>query len=586
MLNHKKTAPIIQLQSVTKAFPHFARVALRDVSARIHPDIVVGVVGPDGAGKTTLLRLLAGLMTPTTGTIRIFDTDPADPLIRQSGWIAYLPQHFALYEELTVVENLRLYADLRGIPGKVREPEFARLLRWTGLERFQHRLARNLSGGMKQKLGLACVLLSRPRILLLDEPTVGVDPLSRRELWSMVQTLRQETGVTVLWSTPYLDEAERCDDILLLSEGQLLFQGHPQRLAQRVQGKVFQIKVPETQKRKFVFQTIENPQVIDSTVAGSFIRLVLRDLASVQQWQRQGMPIIPGNPRLEDGVLALLYERNEQRQQIAVRPLEPARQSQHRHAEEVVVSVRDITKRFGTFTAVDHIEFEVRRGEIFGILGPNGAGKTTTFKMLCGLLKPTSGVATVAGVDLLKAPAAARARIGYMAQKFSLYGDLTIEQNLEFFGGIYGLPRQKLRTKVEAALREYQLQPYAHTLASMVPRGYQQRLAMACAVLHDPSIVFLDEPTSGVDPVMRREFWLRIFQMVESGVSVVVTTHYMDEAEYCDRIALMYGGKIIALGSPEQIKDAVRSDQLPDPTLEDAFIALVQQHFAAMQAER
>lgn len=563
----------IELRNVTKRFSQDIPPAIMDVTADIQIGRVTGLVGPDGAGKTTLLRLMAGLLRPSGGEIRILGENPSDPMSGTKKVLSYMPQRFGLYEDLTVMENLNLYADLRGVLGRDRQEAIDRLLAFTNLGPFTSRLAGKLSGGMKQKLGLACALIQRPKVLLLDEPSVGVDPLSRRELWRMVHELAEEK-IAVVWSTAYLDEAERCTEVLVLNEGRLLYQGPPRQLTEKIEGHTFLVSVPEKRRRRFAIETLQDQQVLDSVIQGRRVRLLMRSSSGDGSRFEKEAEMEPVAPRFEDAVMFLLGGIPKDRVQNA-REVAGRKSRTGKSGDDVVVEARELTKKFGSFTAVDRVSFEVRRGEVFGLLGPNGAGKSTTFKMLCGLLRPSSGEARVAGVDLLTASATARERIGYMAQKFSLYGDLSVRQNLEFFGGVYGLTGRGLAETVDHMIQTFQLGPFTDTNAAALPLGFKQRLSMACAIMHSPVILFLDEPTSGVDPITRREFWVRINSLVQGGTSVVVTTHFLDEAEYCDRIALIYAGTLIALSTPDEIKSMVRTSDLPEPTLEDAFIHLI-----------
>jgi ABC-2 type transport system ATP-binding protein len=484
-----------------------------------------------------------------------------------------MPQRFGLYEDLSVQQNLNLYADLRNVVGADRQAAFERLLAFTDLERFTSRLAGALSGGMKQKLGLACALIRTPRLLLLDEPSAGVDPISRRELWNMVYEL-VDRGIGVVWSTSYLDEAERCARVFLFHEGKVLYQGPPKELTARVEGRSFLVAGTGQAGRQLLARALERPEIIDGLIQGSNVRLVTKEGArapSVSDLGAFGAQLKPAPPRFEDAFVDLLGGSVKDASPLSVTP----RRTDTDGAP--VVQAEGLTKKFGDFTAADRITFRIGRGEIFGLLGPNGAGKSTTFKMMCGLLRPTAGRARVTGLDLYEAAGAARARVGYMAQKFSLYGDLSVRQNLNFFAGVYGLARARRRDQIERMTSAFRLGPYLESNAGLLPLGFKQRLALACAVMHDPAVLFLDEPTSGVDPLTRREFWSHINAMVERGVTVMVTTHFLDEAEYCDRIALVYRGHLIALGSPDDLKERVRSTQEPEPTLEDAFIALVEE---------
>jgi ABC-2 type transport system ATP-binding protein len=574
--------PAARVSALVKSFG--ATRALDGISATLPAGKILGLVGPDGAGKTTLIRLFAGLLTPTAGTVEVLGRTPQAEGGATQAETGYMPQRFGLYEDLSVLDNLNLYANLRALDAAEREQRFTQLLRFTDLAPFTERLAGRLSGGMKQKLGLACALLGSPRLLLLDEPGVGVDPLSRRELWRMVSEL-VAGGVTVLWSTAYLEEAERCAYIWLLDAGRLLYDGPPRELSERVRGRVFRRRALPGEARRTAEEELARAAVLDAVIQGASVRVLAK---AHHEAVFQGAQYQPVEPRLEDAYVELLGGARKGESQLARGwPAQTAQAAQDVSAEgpRGASSARDpgalvravgLTRRFGDFVAADTIGFEVRAGEIYGLLGPNGAGKSTTFRMLCGLLKPTEGDASVAGVNLLHAASRARARLGYMAQKFSLYGDLSVGQNLDYFADIYGLSRAAKRERVRAMIEMFELAPHLDGNASLLPLGFKQRLALACATLHAPAVLFLDEPTSGVDPLMRREFWHHINALTTRGVAVLVTTHFMEEAEYCDRIGLIWRGRKIAEGTPDELKARVRSTRQPEPTLEDAFIALVE----------
>jgi drug efflux transport system ATP-binding protein len=564
-----------------------ARVAaLRALGASVHRGGITGLVGPDGAGKTTFLRLVAGLLLPDAGTLRVLGIDAAEEAERLRGRVGYMPQRFGLYEDLSVAENLDLYADLYGLPPTERESRFAELKEFTGLGPFGSRLAGRLSGGMKQKLGLACTLVHPPELLLLDEPSVGVDPISRRELWQIVLRLTSG-GMSVVWSTAYQDEAERCDEVIVLHEGQVLAAGRPAELLEPVRGRGFALAVPPAQRRRAARRAKSLPGVLDAVVQGSRVRVLMADGARCPEPREilpeaDGLPdrLAPVAPRFEDAFVALLHERTSRTTppvstaDSGFAPVSAERASR----DDAVIEIRDLTRVFGDFRAVDRVSFEVARGEIFGLLGPNGAGKSTTFRMLCGLLPPSSGAARVLGIDLRRSAPRARARIGYMSQKFSLYGVLSVEQNLRFFGSAYGLGGARQRARIAWALEAFGLGPLVERTSDDLPLGFKQRLALGAALLHEPEILFLDEPTSGVDPLTRREFWDHINGLAEAGVTVMVTTHFLDEAEYCDRLGIIYRGQLIALGSPDELKQTYRTPDRPDPTLDDAFVALIEAH--------
>jgi len=560
----------LQVTGLHKAFG--ATAALRGIDFAARAGSVTGLVGPDGAGKTTLLRLCAGLLLADRGELRVLGLDPLHDVHELRRRIGYMPQRFGLYEDLTVNENLTLHADLQGVAGEERKRRVQRLMKMTGLSPFLDRLAGQLSGGMKQKLGLACALLKEPDFLLLDEPTVGVDPLSRRELWRIVAELVSERGIGVLVSTAYLDEAERCDEVVLLDGGEVIERGTPATFAASMQGRVFELEPGPGRPLRAVQESCAD-EVLDASVRKGRVRVVVADGGEAALRERCGeglLSVTAAKPSFEDAFMARLAARREQVQVTAAAGVEPAT------ADEVVVSVRDLRKRFGTFEAVRGVSFDVHRGEIFGLLGPNGAGKSTTFRMLCGLLTITGGEASVAGADLRKSRKRARARLGYMAQKFSLYGALSVVENLRFFGTAYGLWGRRLSSGIDALLAEFDLTARRAQPAGELPGGYKQRLAMAAALLHEPDILFLDEPTSGVDPITRREFWRRINAVALRGTTVVVTTHFLEEAEYCDRMLIMSQGAELALGTPAEIRTMAVSEQQPDPSMEDAFITLAE----------
>jgi ABC-2 type transport system ATP-binding protein len=552
-------------------------VALDGVHIAVPPGRITGLVGPDGAGKTTLIRILAGLMAPSAGSVRVLGKAPGEALDD----LGYMPQRFGLYEDLTVRENLTLYAEVRGLDRSERQAAFDRLLDFTDLKRFQDRLAGKLSGGMKQKLGLACALVKTPKVLLLDEPGVGVDPISRRELWAMVGELTGE-GIGVLWSTAYLDEAERCDHVYLLGEGRLLFDGPPGELTGKVSERVVRVTGFRERRRQFLTRALDRDDVIDGTIQGQAVRLLLKEGAtSIAFDDEPEAKVERAEPRFEDGFIEILGGGPKGTNPIAERYRDIP------ETDECAIRAEGLTKMFGDFTAAKDMSFEIPRGQIFGLLGPNGAGKSTTFKMLCGLLTPTSGTGAVAGHDLRRSAANARASLGYMAQKFSLYGDLSVRQNLDFFAGAYDLDRTTAANAIEAMTEAFELGPRMDVNAGMLPLGFKQRLALAAALMHEPPVLFLDEPTSGVDPVSRREFWALINGLVEKGVTVLVTTHFMDEAEYCDRVTLIYRAEQIATGTPDELKaEAAKLAGLDDPTMEDAFIALIEQFDRGRGQER
>jgi len=564
----------LDVLQVSKAFHADGRIiqALDDVSFKVRHGVVTGLVGPDSAGKTTLMRLAAGLLAADSGKLDVLGLDVATQSLKVQSLIGYMPQRFGLYEDLSVQENLDLYADLQGVPEKDRLARYDELMHMAGLAPFMKRYAGKLSGGMKQKLGLACALVRQPQLLILDEPTVGVDPLSRRELWDIVYRLVREQGTSVLLSTAYLDEAERCDDVILLHEGKVLAQGDPSKMRETMRGRSYDIYSIDIDKRTLQARVAETSGVIDALILGDRVRAVTQD---------DSPPLVPDAqveqvaPRFEDCFIALLKQKAGTAHRAQVADDTTTTPSGNGRS---VIEVHELKRNFGDFIAVNNINFSVKQGEVFGLLGANGAGKSTTFRMLCGLLPPSSGTLKVAGADLRHSAADARERIGYMSQKFSLYGNLSVIENLRFFSGAYGLKGSQGSMRIQWAMEEFQLGGIANLTSSDLSLGYKQRLALACALMHQPEILFLDEPTSGVDPLARREFWARINSLAAQGVTVMVTTHFMEEAEYCDRIAIMAAGEILTLGRPADIKQLARSDKLPHPTMEDAFVELIRTH--------
>lgn len=535
--------------------------AINDISVSLEEGKIIGLVGPDGAGKTTFIRLLLGLLLPTSGSIKVLGLNPATDVDELHKYIGYMPQKFGLYEDLSVIENLNLYADLKNISREEKDATFKMLLDFTGLQPFQTRLAGNLSGGMKQKLGLACALLGKPKFLLLDEPGVGVDPISRRELMKMVRNLAQN-NMTILWSTSYLDEAEGFDEVMLFNEGKMIYNGIPSMLTQTMEGNVFLARKDDMKNRALLRTLLKSgKKIVDAVIEGDAVRLVVKDDAVKKEFQDF---ITPVKPKFEDAVIDVLGGAPLGESLVA-------KNIEVKSNAEYMIEADNLTKVYGgNFYAADKISFKVKKGEIFGLLGPNGAGKSTTFKMMCGLSKPTFGHAYIEGIDMAKNASLAHSHLGYMAQKFSLFSTLTVQANLNFFAGIYGLKGEVKKERIQQMVDIFDLQPYLNKWAGTLPLGFKQRLALSCAIMHNPSILFLDEPTSGVDPLTRREFWKHINSMVEKGVTVMVTTHFMDEAEYCDRIALIYHGHAIKIGTPNEIKQR-------GETMEDAFIRIIQE---------
>lgn len=531
-------------------------IAINNISFEAKSGLITGLVGPDGAGKTTLLRLLVGLMKPTSGNLEVLGFKMPNSSKEFLSSIGYMPQNFGLYEELSCYENLKLYAALQDIQNQ--NDRINELLEFTKLAPFKNRFAKNLSGGMKQKLALSCALIRKPKLLLLDEPGVGVDPIARKELWNMTKEL-QKDGITVIWATSYQDEANLCDEVIMLNEGEILLHENPQNAKKILKNRVFLINIDD--KKTYLDTLKSNPNILDASILGDDIKFSIKKNAKFE---------IPKNaktiePSFEDLFLDLLNPKN-----IKISSLK----TDIFKSDKPVIEAINLTKKFGDFTATNNINFSVNSGEIFGLLGPNGAGKSTTFKMLCGLLKPTSGKALVLGQDLYEKAQETKQKIGYMAQKFSLYQNLNLTDNLDFFAGIYGLKGKQKKEKIEQMIETFEFKKYLKSTVLELPLGIKQRLSLACAIMHEPSVLFLDEPTSGVDSVTRREFWTHINTLSKNGVSVMVTTHLMDEAELCDKIMIIYKGKDIKTGSPSKIKSDIKNNA----TMEEAFIKLVKDY--------
>jgi ABC-2 type transport system ATP-binding protein len=574
-MNTLGDAVAIRGDSLTRRFKRDKQdtiTALDSVSLEARHGELTALVGPDGAGKTTLLRLAAGLMRADAGTLTVLGLDVAKHPQQIQNRISYMPQRFGLYEDLSVQENLDLYADLHGIDTEQRQERYPRLMEMTALAPFRDRLAGKLSGGMKQKLGLACTLVRSPDLLLLDEPTVGVDPLSRRELWEIVNSLVEKEGLSVVVSTSYMDEAERCAHVVVLHEGKVLADGDPASIRARANGHSFiAMSTRNEPARALQARMIDRDDVVDAVPQGGKVRTVMRaeTAAAITDVDFQ-----PATPTLEDGLMMLLRKQSDVAP-AAKAAIELAAQAPPDRSQ-VVIETHDVVRKFGDFIAVNRTSFDVKRGEVFGLLGPNGAGKTTTFRMLCGLLPASSGTLLVAGADLRRARAEARQNIGYVAQKFSLYGDISVRENLDFFAGAYGLRGARAAERIEWALANFELKTRESTPTGMLPGGFQRRLAMAAALLHEPQIVFLDEPTSGADPLARREFWRRISSLADHGTTIVVTTHFMEEAEYCDRIMIQDAGTMLAIGTPQEVREMAGDADHPVTTMEEAFIAIVE----------
>ncbi|CZE48290.1 ATP-binding cassette domain-containing protein [Campylobacter geochelonis] len=532
--------------------------AINSISFEVKKGKITGLVGPDGAGKTTLIRLLAGLMSPTGGNLEVLGFKMPSSSQQFLSQIGYMPQNFGLYGELSCYENLRLYANLQDINDT--KNRIDELLNFTNLMQFKDRFAKNLSGGMKQKLALTCALIKKPKLLLLDEPGVGVDPIARRELWSMAKELAK-SGMTILWATSYQDEANSCDEVIMLNHGEILLHSTPELAKKRLENRVFVLKSDD--KKSDLEKLMSDERILDAGIFGDDIKFSIKKDVKFS--------LLPNSkniePNFEDVFLDLINPKSKPTSSLA-------KNINIEISDAKAIQAINLTKKFGEFIATDNVNFSVKSGEIFGLLGPNGAGKSTTFKMLCGLLKPTSGQALVLNQDLYQGKSDIKRKIGYMAQKFSLYQNLNLLDNLEFFAGIYSLKGKEKKEKIASMIDDFDFSSYLRSQVSELSLGIKQRLALACSVLHSPSVLFLDEPTSGVDTLTRREFWVHINAMAKKGVCVMVTTHLMDEAEFCDKIMIIYKGKSIAVGSATKLKAQIA----PNITMEQAFIELVKRH--------
>lgn len=543
---------------------------------------LITIAGPDGAGKSTLLRLLVGLLTPDAGDIRVLGLSPDKASL--SGRTGFMPQKFGLYEELTVLENLETFAALRGVPKTEAPARFAELLALTGLAGFEDRRAGALSGGMKQKLGLTASLLATPELLFLDEPTVGVDPLSRRELKNILRTRTETTDMRAVVTTSNLPEAEEADLVLLMEKGRLLDVATPEAAKRRLSRRTFLLRAANPADGKTLTRgalNLVNAEMgeaapfLDASPKADGVAVLLAEEAKEADIEAKataaGLPALTVSarpPLMEDVYVDAAFARK-----ASARFAAPKVES---GSEDLVIEAEGICRRFGSFTAVADTSFTVKKGEIFGLLGPNGAGKTTTFRMLCGLLAPSAGKIHVCGVSLEEAKSEVRSRIGYVAQKFSLYEKLTVRQNLDYFGRSYGLWGRRLRERVTEAIELFRLAPYANERTDRLPLGAKRELAFAAALLHHPDILFLDEATSGADVEARRTFWRRIVALSRLGVTTIVTTHYMEEAHCCDRFLIQDRGRVLILGTPDEVRRAGATPDNPEPTMEEAFIEIVE----------
>jgi len=529
--------------------------AVFGISFEVQRGEIFGLIGADGAGKTTTFQILAGVMEATSGSAQIFGR-PARDARSQTG---YLTQTFSLYLDLSVMENIRYIGQLRHVSEAEISERGHRYLQAFDMDRFSSRLAGQLSGGMKQKLSLVCALVSEPQILLLDEPTTGVDPVSRREFWDTVAHLAGE-GLTVLVATPYLDEAERCHRVALIHQGQIRQIGTPDEIRGSLNARRIELRTPQLREALTALEAHhKDSYLFDVQRFGDRLDLLSHDAGHAEHEVEQVMnqnglsieDLHVDEPTLENTFVATLRELGERASDEPFPGLHSHRQLRGRTG----IGAKGLTKQFGSFTAVHNVSLQVNYGEIYGLLGANGAGKTTTIKMLCGLLEPTHGSIQLAGAKgrALRSMRV-RQQIGYMSQKFSLYNDLTIKENLDFFAGAYGVTPEEQEEKERWIMRFSGLEGKQHQLTGSLPGGWKQRVAFGSAIMHEPEIVFLDEPTSGVDPLARRAFWSMINHLADSGTAVLVTTHYLEEAEQCNRLGLMVAGELLLEGTPSEIK--------------------------------
>ena len=543
----------IRVSSLQKRFG--AVEAVRGISFEVRKGAIFGLIGPDGAGKTTTFQILAGVMESSSGSAEVFGR-PAREARSNTG---YLTQTFSLYPDLTVDENILYTGDLRRVPrGEIAE-RGGHYLEMFGLDRFTQRLAGQLSGGMKQKLALVCALVPQPQVLLLDEPTTGVDPVSRREFWDALAHLAAD-GLTILVATPYLDEAERCHRVALMHAGEIRRSGTPAEVRASLDAKRLELRTPQLSKAEQLLSELSGPdqEIIDVQRFGDRLDVLAHSPEAAKQVLEQVMgeahlqidDIQIDSPTLENVFVARLRALGDERKPVPF----PGRHPHREKREQVGIDAQNLTKQFGAFTAVNGVSLQVHYGEIYGLLGANGAGKTTTIKMLCGLLEPTAGTMNLLGESGNLRSQHVRQQIGYMSQKFSLYNDLTVRENLEFFSGVYGVPKEERAEKIRWVLSFSGLEGKQEQITGSLPGGWKQRVAFGASIMHEPRVLFLDEPTSGVDPLARRAFWRMINSLADSGTAILVTTHYLEESEQCNRLGFMAAGQLIAEGTPTGIK--------------------------------
>ncbi len=557
---------IIETEGLGRRFG--AHNVLTDINLQVGEGEIFGLLGPDGSGKTTLMQMLAAILDPTKGSCRVLGFDTVNESASITARIGYMSQGFTLYDRLSVDENLEFAARVRGVTGETYLRRRQRLLAMAGLARFGARRGGDLSGGMRKKLSLCTNLIHEPPLLLLDEMSLGVDPLSRRELWAMLSDFRA-AGATVVISTPYMDEALRCDRLALLEGGRVLAMDTPAALCKRAEGTVFEVAPVNAEQAQELLAA--RPEVLAAQWVGERMRIqlgasdalaedLLRSLRSLGE-------LTPATASLAD-----VFVHMSGKSVPVAFPPPLAHRVQSPAADTVLVE--NVTCRFGAFTAVDDVSLRVGAGEVLGFLGPNGAGKTTLIRAMCGLLRPANGRLRIAGIDVARQPTRLRSHIGYMSQRFSLYADLTVRENLMFFAGVYGVSAQTRHDTIAYAQSMTGLEGMESRRVQDLSGAMHQRLALACSILHRPAVLFLDEPTSGVDPHSRRRFWQLIQVLARSGITVFVTTHYLEEATYCDRLALMFQGRLIAVGSIAELRTALGVAETT--TMEDIFMAYIQ----------
>ncbi|MBO1923996.1 ATP-binding cassette domain-containing protein [Thiomicrorhabdus sp. 6S3-12] len=559
----------VEVKSFGKRFKK--TIAVEDVSLTIQSGEIYGLIGPDGAGKSTLMQAVSGVLRFEKGEITVFgekiDSEASANRIKRQ--LGFMPQGLGLnlYPDLSIDENIDFFANLRGVAPEILHTRKAKLLDVAGLSSFKNRAMKNLSGGMKQKLGLVCTLIHQPRLLILDEPTTGVDPVSRRDFWEMLNQLVREEGMTALISTAYMDEASRFNRLSMMHQGKVLDQGTADEIIRRTPG--WLIEIESARSRELLPALNDAFEHVEEL--GDMIRIGGFALQSAEAERRLGMILQDGTESwsyspigLEEIFIQKLDNRSQNTPQMRL----TENRSSHRKeavstdSQDTLIRAEDLVRRFDSFTAVDQVSFDVRAGEIFGLLGANGAGKSTVIKMLTGILPPSGGAGFVAGHNMATSSMSIKESIGYMSQAFSLYLDLTVSENIDLFGRIYGLSGKRLKERHQWVLQIGHLQKECNTSAGSLPMGKRQRLALGCALIHQPKVLFLDEPTSGVDPIGRREFWRILVQLAgELQVAILVTTHYMLEAEHCNRLALMQAGKVVAYDSPKNLKATLKQQK-------------------------